>query len=92
MINTGVLVWSKSARLHAREKFTNHEEWFGYKNSVLDRSLSYNDVGHSSHCLDQPYLNAMATREHFDVVELDIKWKHFPTKDLAEPYVSWAPG
>ena len=81
MINTGVLLWSLQARRKARSKFDDHEKWFHYKNTVLDNNLKASVVGHSSQCLDQPYLNAMWNKYNFDVKELDIVWNRFPTKN-----------
>lgn len=83
MINTGVLLWSKEARLKARENFDSYEEWFHYKNKLLDSSLG--DVGHSTHCLDQPFLNAMFNKYKFDVLELGYEWNRFPTYNENEP-------
>ena len=77
MINTGVMLWSKQARLKARECFDDHDKWFLHKNVLLDHTLK--DVGHSSHCLDQPYLNAMWTKYGMDVLELSLLWNHFPS-------------
>lgn len=79
MVNTGVMLWSKQARLKARECFDDHDKWFQHKNALLDPSLK--GVGHSSHCLDQPYLNAMWTKYDMDILELDLKWNHFPSNN-----------
>lgn len=77
MINSGVMVWSKKARLHAREHFIDHELWFNHKNALLDPK--WTSAGHSSHCLDQPFINAMWNKFQYEVVELDMKWNRFPT-------------
>lgn len=77
MINSGVMLWSKNARLLAREKFDDHEKWFHHKNALLDSK--WVSAGHSSHCLDQPYMNAMWTKFDFKVLELNRKWNRFPT-------------
>lgn len=79
MINSGLVLWTKEARLFARENFDDHEKWFKYKNSVLDPSVK--NAGHSSHCLDQPYFNAMWTKFDMDVKELDHIWNRLPAKD-----------
>ena len=84
MLNSGVLLWSKRARIKARENFIDHEKWFHYNNALLDSSLPPT-VGHSSHCLDQPYLNAMFTAHGFDVNEIDMKWNRFPCHDENYP-------
>lgn len=85
IMNTGVLLWSKEARLKARENFVEPDEWFTHNNPALDPTLKSKDVGHSSHCLDQVYLNAMLNKFKFDVVELPIEWNRFPTKDENRP-------
>lgn len=81
IVNSGVVLWSKEARLKARKQFDDHEKWFKHKNPLLDPSIPASVAGHSSHCLDQPYLNAMWTKFKFDVTELPIEWNRFPTKD-----------
>lgn len=83
MINSGVMLWSRDARLKARELFVNHEEWFNHKNALLDPK--WTSAGHSSHCLDQPFMNAMWSKHNFDVMELGIEWNRFPTKDENRP-------
>ena len=77
MMNSGVMVWSRDARLKARESFDDHEKWFHHKNAYLDPQ--WISAGHSSHCLDQPYINAMVTKNNFKVLELDRVWNRFPT-------------
>ena len=77
MINSGVMLWSKKARLMARENFIDHEKWFHHKNALLDSR--WTSAGHSSHCLDQPYMNAMWNKFGFKVLELNRKWNRFPT-------------
>tara|TARA_B000000609_G_scaffold91916_1_gene69768 strand:- start:4013 stop:4774 length:762 start_codon:yes stop_codon:yes gene_type:complete len=79
MINSGVMLWSKEARLKARENFIDHEKYFHHKNALLDPIWTHH--GHSSHCLDQPFLNCNWNKLKFDVKELDIIWNRFPTKD-----------
>jgi len=83
MINSGVMLWSNQARLKARENFIDHEIWFNHKNALLDSR--WTGFGHSSHCLDQPFLNAMWNKNNFDVKELGIEWNRFPTKDENRP-------
>lgn len=85
MINSGVVLWSRQARLKARKLFDSHEKWFEFKNSLLDSNVK--GWGHSSHCLDQPYLNCMWTKFDFDVMELNFKWNRFPTKDENYPCI-----
>lgn len=85
MINSGVVLWSKEARLRAREHFDDHEKWFRNRNRLFNSKLTQSDVGHSTHCLDQPYLNAMWNKFEFNVKELDIVWNRFPTKNEDRP-------
>lgn len=85
MINSGVVLWSKQARLKARKVFDDHEKWFEHKNPLLDPKVR--NAGHSSHCLDQPFLNAMWTKYNFDVLELNLEWNRFPTKNEDYPCV-----
>jgi len=77
MMNSGVMVWSREARLKARELFDDHEKWFHHKNALLDSR--WTTAGHSSHCLDQPYINAMVTKYDFKILEMDRVWNRFPT-------------
>lgn len=84
MLNSGVMIWTKAARIKARKMFIDHDSWFNYRNNLLDPKWK-KIGGHSSHCLDQPFINAMVTRFNFDVLELDMKWNRFPTKDESYP-------
>lgn len=79
MINSGVMLWSKEARLKARDRFIDHEKWFHHKNALLDPK--WKGSGHSSHCLDQPYFNAMWNKFDFDVTECGPEWNRFPMKN-----------
>ena len=83
MVNSGVMVWSREARLKARELFDDHEKWFNHKNALLDQK--WVSAGHSSHCLDQPYMNAMWNKFNFDVKELKRVWNRFPTQNENTP-------
>lgn len=83
MINSGVMLWKKRARLKARESFDDHEKWFNHKNALLDSK--WTSAGHSSHCLDQPFLNAMFNKNNFKVTELGMEWNRFPTKKESFP-------
>jgi lipopolysaccharide biosynthesis glycosyltransferase len=83
IINTGVMIWTRDARIKARKLFDNHEDYFNYKNPILDKTLK--NVGHSTHCIDQPFLNVMFNKYNFDVKELGIEWNRTPTKDEDYP-------
>jgi|TARA_Y100000310_G_scaffold34476_1_gene32651 hypothetical protein len=84
MINTGVVLWSKKARLFARENFDSYEDWFQFRNSQLDKKWG-GIAGHSSHCLDQPFFNAMWSKYDMDVLETSHIWNRFPTMDEDHP-------
>ena len=83
MINSGVMLWSREARMKARHCFDNYDDWFQFKNSILDESVK--GWGHSSHCLDQPFFNAMFNKYKFNVNTLPIDWNRFPTDDENYP-------
>jgi lipopolysaccharide biosynthesis glycosyltransferase len=86
MINSGVMLWSREARIKAREKFEDFDKWFQFKNKILDDSVG-KEWGHSSHCLDQPFFNAMFNKYKFKVNTLPIEWNRFPCKDEDYPCV-----
>ena len=79
MINSGVMLWSKDARLRARQLFDDHEAWYNYQNCILDRK--WKSSGPRTHCLDQPYFNAMFNKYDYNILELKKEWNRFPTKD-----------
>jgi hypothetical protein len=81
MINSGVMVWTKKARLFARENFIHPNDWWNYKNPILNKKLTLAQVGHSSLCLDQPFFNAMINKFDMKVKLLEEKWNRFPTKN-----------
>lgn len=83
MINSGVMLWTRESRLKARQVFDDHEKWFHHKNALLDQKWVH--TGHSSHCLDQPFINAMWNKFDYDVMELGIEWNRFPTKSENRP-------
>jgi len=67
ILNSGVLLWSKEARLIAREKFENWKKWYDrpeYEFWVV---------------LDQIYLSAMFNKYELDVMELDDEWNITPS-------------
>lgn len=83
MINSGVMLWTRESRLKARKLFDDHEKWFHHKNALLDHK--WVNAGHSSHCLDQPFINAMWNKFNYNVMELGIEWNRFPTKSENYP-------
>jgi hypothetical protein len=84
IINSGVILWSAQGRIKARQ-FDTPDKWYCHNNPVLDRTLTNKEVGHSSMCLDQPYMNAMWNKFNFNVMELPIEWNRMPTTDENRP-------
>lgn len=70
IFNSGVLLWSKEARLIAREKFgTEYWKWWSMKETHgFPRWL----------CLDQIYISAMLNKYDLESVELNFKWNSSP--------------
>jgi hypothetical protein len=70
IFNSGVLLWSKEARLIAREKFgTEYWKWWSMKETHgFPRWL----------CLDQIYISAMLNKYNLESVELNFKWNSSP--------------
>lgn len=66
IMNTGVVLWTKEARLRAREEFTSWEEW------------CYKGDFHMSIQNDQPYISANFARLGFDVETIDTTWNDSP--------------
>ena len=65
ILNSGVLLFSKEARLIAREKFDDWQKWSDMK---YDPWLT----------LDQFYLSAMFNKYNLDVLELENEWNITP--------------
>lgn len=66
IMNTGVVLWSKEARLRARELFMAWEDW------------CYTGDFHMSIMNDQPYISAQLMKHEFDVETLDQTWNDSP--------------
>ena len=66
IMNTGVVLWSKEARLRAREEFMNWEDW------------CYTGDFHMSIMNDQPYISAQLMKHDFDVETIDTTWNDSP--------------
>jgi hypothetical protein len=79
MINSGVMLWSRQARIKARQKFINWNDWYNYKNKIVNSKYG-KEFPHRAHCLDQPYYNAMFNKFEFDIIEIDRRWNHGPVK------------
>lgn len=71
ILNTGVVVWTKEARLKARELFSNWEEWCYPKAYGLKEH-------HMSICNDQPYISANLMKHNFDLESIPQMWNDTP--------------
>ena len=72
IMNTGVVIWTKEARLRAREMFDKWEDW------------CYTGDFHMSVMNDQPYISAQLMKHDFDVETIDQTWNdspHYETED-----------
>jgi lipopolysaccharide biosynthesis glycosyltransferase len=67
VLNTGVVVWTREARLRARELFMKWDDWY------------YN--GPQEHCSvmnDQPFISGQLMKHDFDLVTIDQTWNDSP--------------
>lgn len=69
-LNTGVLIWSKEARLRAREVF---DPWYDY---VMD-GIEHDDPFWLNN--DQPWISGQLVKHGFSVLGLDQTWNDTPT-------------
>lgn len=67
IVNTGIVVWSRQARLRAREVFDPWENWCYGKPEV-----------HMSVANDQPYISAQLMKHDFDLQTIDQTWNDSP--------------
>jgi lipopolysaccharide biosynthesis glycosyltransferase len=67
ILNTGIVVWTREARLRAREVFLPWTEWFYAKPEF-----------HMSIMNDQPYISGQLLKNDFDLVTLDQTWNDSP--------------
>jgi hypothetical protein len=74
IFNTGVVVWTKEARLKARRDFDNWVHWMEPKR--LDPN---NKEHHMSILNDQPFISGQLMKHDFDVESIDQKWNDTPT-------------
>lgn len=73
ILNTGIVVWTREARLRAREVFLPWTEWYYAKPEF-----------HMSIMNDQPYISGQLLKHDFDLVTLDQTWNdspHYATED-----------
>jgi hypothetical protein len=74
ILNTGVVVWTKEARLKARKLFDSWEAWC-YPKSVNPN----NKVHHMSILNDQPFISSQLMKYDFDLESVDQSWNDTPT-------------
>lgn len=74
IMNTGVVVWTKEARLRARELFDDWEPW-----CCPDKFDPNAKVHHTSIRNDQPFISAQFMKHDFDIESVDQKWNDTPT-------------
>lgn len=76
IMNTGVVVWSKQARLRARKVFDNWKEWY-FEGPQMHMSLMN----------DQPYLSGQFVKHDFDLnLILDQTWNDSPHYETEEEF------
>lgn len=68
--NTGVLVWTKEARLKAREKF---DDWYSY----MADGDEHGDPFWINN--DQPFISGQLTKHNFKIQSIDQTWNDTPT-------------
>jgi hypothetical protein len=68
MLNSGVLVWSKEARLKARERFDDWREWL-YEGPQKSLPIM----------LDQPWINAQLMKHDIEIEGISQVWNDTPT-------------
>ncbi len=74
IMNKGVVLWSREARLRARELFMSWEDW------------CYTGDFHMSIMNDQPYISAQLMKHEFDVETLDQTWNDSPHYSSEEEF------
>lgn len=74
IMNTGVVLWTKEARLRARELFLPWEEW------------CYTGDFHMSIMNDQPYISAQLMKHDFDIETIDQTWNDSPHYSSEEEF------
>ena len=67
IVNTGFLVWSREARLGAREVFMDWKEWV-YAEPTF----------HMSVMNDQPFISGQLMKHDFDLITIDQTWNDSP--------------
>lgn len=67
ILNTGVVIWTKEARLRAREQFDKWTDWCYSEPSF-----------HMSIMNDQPYISAMLGKYEFDLESISQVWNDSP--------------
>ena len=76
MMNTGVMVWTRAARLKARECF---DDWVAWMEDDIENPMWLAN--------DQPFINAQFSKYNFDIDGVDQTWNDTPTH-YREPEVT----
>lgn len=79
IMNTGVVCWSKEARLKAREVFDDWYEWF-----------TTGPQEHVSVMNDQPFISGQLFKHDFDVQTIDQSWNDSPHYKTEERFLEKA--
>jgi hypothetical protein len=72
ILNTGVVVWTKEARLKARELFDDWKPWANPK------EFGFTIEHHCSIRNDQPFISAQLMKHDFDLESIDQSWNDTP--------------
>lgn len=75
ILNTGVVVWTREARLRARELFMDWKEW-----------LYEGPQEHMSVMNDQPFISGQLLKHDFDLVSIDQTWNDSPHYETLEKF------
>jgi hypothetical protein len=77
ILNTGVVVWTKEARLKARELFDDWKPW------AFPKAFNPDWIEHhTSICNDQPFISGQLTKHKFDFEPISQSWNDTPTHYL----------
>ena len=75
ILNTGIVVWSREARLRAREVFMDWKDW-----------VKATPKFHMSVMNDQPFISGQLMKHDFDLVTIDQTWNDSPHYETEEEF------
>jgi hypothetical protein len=73
IMNTGVVVWTKEARLKARKVFDDWQPWCYPK--MLGKDTKVHTMSITN---DQPFISSQLTKHNFDIESIDQSWNDTP--------------